>query len=103
MPRRASATSFGGKAGNPINKTIPGPGAQPQTMRDRMKLLLERKKTMQSIEAVLDDPDHKHFATILNTTLDRAEGKVPTAVDLTSKGEKVSGVVVLPATEEPKA
>lgn len=101
MPRRASATSFGGKRGNPRG-TQPGPGAPPQTFRDRMKLILDRAKTAKSVETILADPDHKHFAKVLDTALDRAEGKVPASVDLTSKGEKLNGVVILPPTE-PKA
>lgn len=61
-----------------------------------MKLLAERQKTIKSMEKILDDPDHKHFAKVLDTVLDRAEGKPQQSVDVTSKGEKVSGVIALP-------
>lgn len=72
-------------------------------MRDRMKILLERKKTVDAIAAVLEDPDHRHFATVLNTALDRTEGKPQQSVDLTTKGKEiVQGVVVLPVVSEPE-
>lgn len=107
MPRRATKTSYGREQGNtPKGKDPkrPGPGAMPQTMRDRFKLLAERAKTMKSVEAVLDDPDHKHFPRVLEIALDRSEGKPQQSVDLTTKGKEiVQGVVVLPAVVEPEA
>jgi len=93
-------TSYGQISGNTPNRNPNGVGGRlPDTMKNRMKVLLERKKTLESIEKVLDDPDHRHFKGVLDTVLDRVEGKVPQGVDVTSGGKSVQGVVILPSQD----
>lgn len=77
-------------------------GADPQAFKTRMALIAARAKTAKNLEAILDDPDHPQFMKAVEFTSDRGFGKVPASVDLTSKGEKLSGVVILPPTEEAK-
>lgn len=81
MPRRATSTSFGGKAGNPRNTTIPGTGAPPEVFRRRMALLASRAKTVKQVEEILDDKDHQHFMRALEYATDRGYGKEAQPLD----------------------
>ena len=79
MPRHANATSYGGKHGNPSPEkgSPPGPGRPPASFGIRMRTILERTKTAENIERVLDDPDHPHYPRILDLALNRGLGPVP--------------------------
>ena len=75
----------------------------PDTMRNRLKLLLERQRTVDAIERVLDNEDHRHFGKVLDTVLDRGYGKPQQHIDLTSDGSPIPGVVILPPSEASSA
>ncbi len=77
MPRRATSTSFGGKAGNPQNKTKAGPGRLPDTFKNRMATLAARAKTAKNVEKILDDDKHPQFMKALEFAADRGFGKAP--------------------------
>lgn len=80
MPRRSSATSFGGKSGNKKGrgpaKGAPNAGALPATFKNRMALLAARAKTAKNIESILDDPKHPQFMKALEFAADRGYGRV---------------------------
>jgi hypothetical protein len=105
MPRRASATSFGQSKGNRPGRKKGDPtnvGVLPATFRNRMALIASRMRTVNELEKILENRDHAAFMKAMEFVTERGFGKVPSAVDVTSKGEKVSGVVILPSVgDEP--
>jgi hypothetical protein len=101
MPRRASATSFGGIAGNPGNKTKAGPGRLPDIFKMRMANLAARNKTAKNVEKILDDPAHPAFMKALEFAADRGFGKAAQAIDLTTGGEKINALLVVPEEQAP--
>lgn len=97
MPRRANATSYGGKQGNTPNPDRhAGPGPLTASFKGRMKVLAERAARAKRWERLLADtnPDDDAFFKAFDRVADRSEGKPAQALDLTSGGEKL-----LPATE----
>lgn len=95
MPKRATATSFGGKSGNRRGR---GPakgsgGAPPQVFTERLRLILERNKTVKNVETILDNPDHPKFDKMLDYVTERVHGKVPQAVEQKHDGEITVRVV----------
>lgn len=103
MPRRANATSFGGKAGNPRNTTKPGTGRPPDVFRNRMQLLALRAAQAKRLEKLLSDknPDDHTFLKAFSEVSDRGFGKAPQSVDVTSDGEKIQSLLVVPPEIEP--
>lgn len=87
MPRRASATSFGGKAGNPRNTTKPGSGAPPEAFKMRLQTLIDREQTCKAIATILSDPDHPHFMRALDYATNHAYGKPKETVEQTGAVE----------------
>lgn len=88
MPRHATSTSYGGKAGNTPNTSTPGSGRPPDTFKMRMATLVERANTVGNIEQILDNPQHPSFMKALEFATDRAYGK-PT------DNKQLSGEVVV--------
>lgn len=64
--------------------------------------MLERKATVKNLEAIMDDPDHPQFMRAVEFASDRAHGKPTQGVDMTSKGEKLGGVIIMPPPEPAK-
>lgn len=93
MPRRATATSFGGKAGNARNTTKPGPGRPPQVYSERMRLAAEAAR----IETILKDPDHPQFMKALQFAADRGMGKVPDTIEHSGNVQHAMTVRLVPA------
>ena len=97
-----SPTSFGQINGNDptLGSGAHGKGGRmPNTMRDRLRIIAERSETVAQIEKVLGDSQHRHFKGVLDTVMDHGYGKAPQSIDLTSNGQPIPGVVILPPTE----
>lgn len=84
-----SSTSFGEENGNdPVaagQAGHAGKGDKPKVFKERLRIILERNKTVANIEAILDNPDHPQFAKMLEYATERAHGKVPTTNELTGE------------------
>ena len=94
--KSASPTSFGQIRGNPRNTTKPGPGVAPEVYRRKMQLLASRHETIRQLEAVLEQPNHPAFMRAVEFAADRGYGKAPSSVDVTSNGQTVNGLLVIP-------
>lgn len=85
MPRHATSTSFGGKAGNKGNTTKPGPGRPGKGYTLRMKMLADQYAESKRFEQVLKDPDSSldDFLKVFDRVSDRAYGKAvqPSSVE----------------------
>lgn len=92
MPRIASPTAFGGKAGNPINRTIPGTGRPTSTFTKRMAYLRDLyAKSDRWLEIAKGaEVPAKDFLAAAREVFDRSEGRPQQAVDVTSGGQPLT-------------
>jgi hypothetical protein len=97
LPRRATSTSFGASRGNGRGKGNQY-GANAKVFQQRMKALAERAAQAKRWERLLSDAnkDDDLFLKAFDRLADRAYGRPATAVDVTSDGEKVQSLLVLP-------
>ena len=101
--RRGNATSFGGKAGNKRNTTIPGTGWKPDSFHNRMKLIADRAAEAKRWERLLSDEnqDDDTFFKAFDRAADRGYGKPSQGVELTGKdGEPLAPQVWVFGTKE---
>lgn len=105
MPRRATSTSFGGKSGNtPGRGPEKGKGGRPvDIFRNRMQELALRAAKAKRLETLLDDKneDNSAFLKAFQEVSDRGFGKAPQSIDVTSDGEQINGLLVVPTEIEP--
>jgi hypothetical protein len=101
MPRRANATSFGQSRGNKRGKGNTY-GANAQTFQGRMKALAERAALVKRWERMLSDenPDDKLFFRAFDRVANRGYGLPASSLDVTSGGEAVASLLVMPAEGE---
>lgn len=97
MPRRAGPTSFGGSRGNargPGNQY----GANAQVFQKRMKALAERAALAKRWDRLLSDSnkDDDAFFKAFDRVTDRGFGRPAASLDVTSDGEKVASLLVMP-------
>ena len=95
MPRRATSTSYGHKRQNK-------PGALPGNAQALFKKAMQRNalnaQALARVRGMLKpDADPEDFKWAWKEAADRGFGKPQQAVDVTSKGDKLPGVILLPA------
>lgn len=68
-----------------------------------MRLIADRAAEASRWEALIadDNPDHELFFKAFNAASDRGYGKPAQAVDVTSAGEKLAGLVMMPHEDAP--
>lgn len=106
MPKRANATSFGGSKGNRPGRKKGDPtnvGAMPEVFRRRMQILASRAAEAKRLERLLSDEnaDDELFLKAFDRVCDRGYGKAPQSVDVTSDGEKIQSLLVVPEEHAP--
>lgn len=81
-------------------KGAPNAGRPPDEWRKALRALADRPSVIAHVESVLEEgPTHPFFAKALDYATEHGYGKAASTVDVTSGGERLSGVVILPPTE----
>jgi hypothetical protein len=95
MPSRASATSFGGKQANPINKAGRPAGYSPEVFERRMRFLAQKGAEAKRLESLLADenPDDDKFFKAFDRVTDRGFGKPNQSVSGPGGGDLVIRIV----------
>ena len=101
MPKRATSTSFGGKAGNKGNTTIPGTGKPPEMFKRRMQYLADLAAECNRFERILksDETPDDTWMKAFDRVADRGYGSPAKSVDLTTNGESVNKLLIMPPEE----
>jgi hypothetical protein len=64
--------------------------------RRKMQLIASRAKTVANVEKLLEAPNHPNFMRALEFAADRGYGKAPSSVDVTTNGQSINGLLVIP-------
>lgn len=92
LPLGAHPGNTGGKKGRS--------GRKPNEFKDFLAKARQNPKVQKALLTALKDPESRGFSSALKVLTDYDEQKPGQKVDVTSAGEKLPGVVVLPPVEE---
>lgn len=91
MPRRASATSFGEKSGNPIGRGpkpgAPNAGRPTKSFKHFLANCRKSATTQAAVSKALSDPDSRGFSAALRLVSDYDEDKPAEKRELSGKVE----------------
>ena len=74
-----------------------GPGRPSDEWKKDMRELRDRGLQVAKAHDILGQPNHPNWLGALKFVHEAVEGRAAQAVDLTTQGEKLPGVIILPA------
>lgn len=92
IPQPHGGALVSGAGGGPQ----PGSGRPSNWWREKMRELRDRWLVTAEAFGIVDDPSHPEWRRLGVFLHEAVDGKAPASVDVTSKGDKLTGVVILP-------